>query len=453
MVRKTEDTGRVKIFRTSVTAGILSQVFGTLSGSGSAFLTKFIIMLNAAPLHFALFSAIGQVSQVFQALGAYVTRKRKKRKGVVITLQSIGCGIALIYGMLPFIFSARNAINVFLFLLFVSVSLLSVAGNAWIGWISDIIPLRLRARFFSGLSQYLMLTTVAVSYGFSLFIDHFGTLGKSNLHARGYAFFSTENLPIGFTVIFLVAVVAAFSGLGVLSRLPEKEKKIEEEGTAGMFFSPMRDNNFRRFLFYSCWWMLAVGIGAPFWQPFMLQKLRMSLFEVQIYGSINVVAAILVLRLWGRLIDTYGNRSAMRIIILLGGFNPMVWLFATPHNYPILYLEAITSGIMWAGAGLVATNFVLSIAPDQRRQIYSGLSGAFAGIAMMTTMLASGAFLPQRFEIGNINLEPEQVLFGLTGLARWSTQLPLSLVREAKSGSAGEALAFFIREIKSRILK
>ena len=131
----------------------------------------------------------------------------------------------------------------------------------------------------------------------------------------------------------------------------------------------------------------------------------------------------------------------------------MVWLFVTPQNYMILYLEAITSGIMWAGAGLVATNFVLSIAPDQKRQIYSGLSGAFAGIAMMTTILASGAFLPQRLQIGGISLEPEQVLFGLTGLARWSTQLPLSLVREPKSGSVSEALAFFIREIKSRILK
>jgi len=434
-------------------SGILSQVFGTLSGSGSAFLTKFVIMLNATPLHFALLSAIGQVSQVFQALGAFVTRRRKKRKGVVITLQFIGCAIALNYGILPFILSSRNAINAFLLFFFVSVSLLSIAGNAWIGWISDIIPLRVRARFFSALSQYLMLTTVAVSYGFSLFIDHFGSVGKESLLTKRAAFFSAGNLPVGFMIIFLVAVAAAFSGLGVLSRLPEKEKKIEEEGTAGMFFSPMKDGNFRRFILYNCWWMLAVGIGAPFWQPFMLQKLRMSLFEVQIYGSINVAAAILVLRLWGRLIDAHGNRAAMRLVILLGGFNPMIWLFVTPHNYPILYLEAITSGIMWAGAGLVATNFVLSIAPDERRQLYSGLSGAFAGIAMMITMLASGAFLPRRLEISGISLEPEQVLFGLTGLARWSTQLPLSLVREPRSGSVSEALAFFIREVKSRILK
>jgi MFS family permease len=185
----------------------------------------------------------------------------------------------------------------------------------------------------------------------------------------------------------------------------------------------------------------------------MLQKLRMSLFEVQIYSGINIAAAILVLRLWGRLIDAYGNRTAMRIIIMFGGFNPMVWLFVTPQNYQVLYLEAITSGIMWAGAGLVATNFVLSIAPNDRKQLYSGVSGAFSGLAMMTTMLVSGLFLPQYLEIGGIHLQPEQVLFGLTGIARWSAQIPLSLVRDRKSRPVTEAIAFFLREIKPRIMK
>ena len=448
-----KDKGLRKIFRISVTSGIFVQIFSTLSGSGSAFLTKFVIMLNATPLQFAILAAIGQVSQIFQPLGAFVTKKRTKRKGVVLALQLIGCGIALCFGILPFIFSSGDAIHVLLLLLLVSVSLLSIAGNAWIGWITDIVPVNIRGRFFSTLSQYVMLTAVIVGMGFSLFIDHFSSAGRQDLHAWASDFFRTENLPLGFAIIFFVAVVAAFFGLGVLSRLPEKEKKIEEEDAAGMFFLPLKDSNFRRFLLYNCWWMLAVGIGSPFWQPFMLQKLHMSLFEVQIYSSVNIAAAILVLRPWGRLIDACGNRTAMRLIIMLGGFNPMVWLFVTPQSYHVLYLEAITSGTMWAGAGLVATNFVLSISPNERRQLYSGVSGAFSGLAMMTTMLASGLFLPQHLEIGSIHLEPEQVLFGITGIARWSAQIPLSFIREPKSRPVTEAISLFIREIKPKIMK
>jgi MFS family permease len=453
MTRQRKNRGIRKIFRISVMSGIFGQIFSTLSGSGSAFLTKFAIMLNATPLHFAILSAIGQVSQIFQPLGAFVTKRRTKRKGVVLTLQFIGCFIVLCFGILPFVFSIEKAIYALLLFSFLSVSLLSIASNAWIGWITGIVPQRVRGRFFSTLSQYVMLTAVVVGFGFSLFIDHFSSAGRQNIHVQPSAFFKAENLPLGFAIIFFVAVVAAFSGLVVLSRLPEKEKKIEEEGAARMFFLPIRDGNFRRYLLFNCWWMLAVGIGAPFWQPFMLQKLRMSLFEVQIYSSINIAAALMVLRLWGRLIDAYGNRTAMRLIIMLGGFNPMVWLFVTPHSYQVLYLEAITSGIMWAGAGLVATNFVLSIAPNERRQLYSGVSGAFSGLAMMMTMLASGVFLPQHFEIGSVHLEPEQVLFGLTGIARWSAHIPLSMVREPKSRPVIEAITFFIREIKPRIIK
>jgi hypothetical protein len=81
------------------------------------------------------------------------------------------------------------------------------------------------------------------------------------------------------------------------------------------------------------------------------------------------------------------------------------------------------------------------------------VSGAFSGIAMMTTMLFSGIFLPHAIDIKGLYLQPEQVLFGLTGIARWSAQIPLSFVRDRKSRPVGEAIAFFIREMKPRIIK
>jgi len=453
MEQHTGDKRLRKIEKISVIEGIFGQIFNSLAGPGSAFLTKFAIMLNATPFHFGILSAIGQVSQIFQPLGALVTKRRRKRKGIVLGLQFSGRGIVLCYGVLPFLVLSDNAIHAFLLLFLLSVSLLAVAENAWIGWISDLVPLRGRGRFFSVRSQYLMLAAIATSYMFSLFIDSFTTGGGLALQDMKSAFLRADGLAQGFAVIFFVAAIAGFVGLAVLARQPEKIKAIEEEGIVGMFLLPMKDRNFRRYLLYSCWWMSAVGVGAPFWQPFMMQKLHMSLFEVQIYGSMNIIASILVLRLWGRMIDTFGNRTAMRFIILLGGFNPMVWLFITPQNYFLLYLEAITSGIMWAGAGLVATNFVLSIAPNERRQLYAGVSGAFSGIAMMATMLLSAALLPEGFIISGLRLEPEQVLFALTGIARLSAQVPLSWVREPRSRPVSDAIVSFIREIKPRIMK
>lgn len=445
MVKQEKDDGLKKIFRISVISGILSQIFNTLIGSGSAFVTKFAIILNASPLHFAILAAIGQISQVFQPIGALITKNRIERKGLVITLRSIGYGITLFFIILPFIFSNEVAIKALIILSFFSVSLLSIANNAWIGWIADVVPLRVRGRFFSVISQYILLTSIGVGLIFGFLVDNFDIVS--------YKPFDAEKMHIVFAAIFFIGVFAAFWGLKVLSRMPEKKKRIEDRYSSEMLFITIKDGNFRKFLFYNCWWMLAVGIGAPFWQPFMLQKLQMSLFEVQIYNSINVIAALLVLRPWGKLIDAYGNKTAMRLIITLGGFNPMVWLFVNPYNYHLLYIEAVTSGIMWAGAGVVATNFVLSIAPHESRQLYSGISGAVSGLAMMTTMLISGLFLPQHLKIGNFYLEPEQVLFALTGIARWSTQIPLSLVHESKSKPVTKAISFFINALKPKFIR
>ena len=107
---------------------------------------------------------------------------------------------------------------------------------------------------------------------------------------------------------------------------------------------------------------------------------------------------------------------------------------------------------MWAGAGIVATNFVLSIAPANRRQVYSGVFGAFSGIAMMLTMLLSGIFIPKNSKLLGINFQPEQILFALSGLARWSAQIPLSWVNEPRAKSMGVVFQYLRQFAKVRII-
>jgi len=105
-------------------------------------------MMNATPLQFGVLSAIGQISQLFQPHGTLVTKRRRKRKGVVLALQCDGRGIVLLYGVLLFIIPLRSPIDVFLLLFLLSVSHLAVAENAWIGWMLDLVLPGFRGRFF-----------------------------------------------------------------------------------------------------------------------------------------------------------------------------------------------------------------------------------------------------------------------------------------------------------------
>ncbi|MBN2586323.1 MAG: hypothetical protein JXR55_03440, partial [Candidatus Fermentibacteraceae bacterium] len=73
-------------FRISTQEGVFSQIFASLAGAGSVFITKLAVMLGASPIHFGILSAIGQFSQAVQPLGVAVTRSRRVRKPVILTM-------------------------------------------------------------------------------------------------------------------------------------------------------------------------------------------------------------------------------------------------------------------------------------------------------------------------------------------------------------------------------
>ncbi|MBN1423724.1 MFS transporter [Candidatus Fermentibacteria bacterium] len=440
----------------SIVEGVYAQVHASIAWPGSVFLSKLLVMLGATPFQFGLLAAIGQFSQVFQPLGAVVTRKVTSRKGIVVTLSGIARVLVVFYGLVPLVLEPPLAIIAVLVVFLLSTTLQSVAGNAWIAWISDMIPREIRARFLARRAQILLAAGLATGVLLGSVIDAFehGTGAITGVVKKIFASSSTFaplNLPYCFAALFALSSVVGLIGLRILVTQPERQKPLERIGAAQLVAGPFRDRNFRMLLAYGCWWMLTVGIGSPFWQPFMITTLHMSLVDIQMYGLVSTLASLAVLRPWGVLIDRLGNKACMRIAIVLGGINPLVWVFVTSQHHGVLYLEAVTSGIMWAGAGLIAMNFVLSIAPEDRKQIYSGVYGACTGLAMMTTMLLSGALLPPGLEFGGRIFEPEQTLFALTGVLRWTTLIPLSWISEPLVRRREKTLLYLWQFAKVRV--
>jgi MFS family permease len=452
---KGRDSELRNAIRVSVVEGVYTQVYIALATAGSVFVTRFALLLGALPYHLGLLAAIGQLSLVFQPFGFALTRRGTSRKSTIIRLATAGLVLALLYGILPFLFPEYVAIWIFLLLLSISTSLHAMGTNAWIAWISDMVPERVRGRFFSWRSRYFMMVGLLLGYLLGAIVDLYDphTVGvvEKLLKLRNTGLFSSEYLNVTFIIIFGIATIFGFLGVVFLRRQPERQKQIESRSFLQTFKDSLHDTNFRRFLIYNSWWMLALGVGAPFWQPFMIQKLHMSLVSIQIYGTISAISAILALRPWGLVIDRFGNKTAMRVAITLGGINPLVWIFVNAHTSWILYLEAITSGIMWSGANIMAMNFVLAIAPQDKRQVYSGVLGAFSGSAMIITMLLSGFLLPRGLIVLGFYLEPEQVLFGTTGILRWTAHIPLGWVQEARAQPLGALFYYFRQFTKVRI--
>ncbi len=438
MPQKPQKRGSIvqEVYKKSIVEGTFAQIHTNLATIGPAFITKLMVILGANPLQYSLLSAISQVSALWQPLGFVLSHKLSARKWVCIWTTFIGRFLTLFLGLALLFPNNQDGIWFVLVLLFFSAGFQAVGANIWIAWVSDLIPLSIRGRFLATRNQYHLAIGLAVSYIVSFHLDLFE--GQKRFIAGHYLdfisaknYFIPANQPLFLAFIFVFASLIGIIGLSFLALQPERKKSTEPRQTLfkelGM---PFKDNNFRYLLLFGAWWMFAIGIGSPFWSPFMLGKLEMTMFAVQIYSSLHIVSSLLSYRFWGKYIDRYGNKSAMQICVLFGAYNPLLWLFTAPGSYHILWLEALGSGFMWAGAGIVSTNFVLSIAPKRKEQSYSALYGAFTGIFMMGSSLASGIFFPKSLNLGFKSFEPEQLIFAIGGVMRLLTLVPLAFVKE-----------------------
>ncbi len=425
-----------RTYKVSVLEGIFAQIYGGLATIGSSFITKFMVILGASPLQFSILSSLGQLSAVFQPLGVALMHRLRKRRRVCIAVTAVGRFLSFFIGAALLFEDPQNGIAFVLGLLFLSAGLQAVGGNIWIAWVSDLIPIGIRGRFFARRNQILVLAGLIAGYVFSFLTDLFETgggplRGTLSRWLDPRVFFTPRNQAVFLAGVFVTAAVIGFIGLVILARQPDRKRSLQQQmSLRKKYAEPFRDVNFRYLLAFGIWWMLAIGVGSAFWGPFMLKKLQMSMFQMQLYSTLHMGSSLLAFLFWGPFIDRFGNKTGMKICVFLGGLNPMFWLFMTAQNHAILWLEALSSGFMWAGSGVITTNFVLAVAGKGKEQTYSALYGAIAGIAMMSSTLLSGLFFPSRLAVGTLLLEPEQVVFGVGGVLRWLSIIPLLAVRD-----------------------
>jgi MFS family permease len=413
--------------------------------------------MGATPMHYSLLSALGQASAIWQPVGVALTHKLKQRKQACVWITAAGRSLTLFLGLALLFPLREQGIWFILILLAISAGLQSMGANIWIAWISDLIPLSIRGRFFSRRNQILISVGLVVSYLVSFHVDLFEPAkgGLKQLYIgfmHTESFFTPSNQAWFLAGIFVFATLIGLLGLFILARQPERPMRdMPAQGLLSRYKEPFKDKNFRLLLGFGIWWMLAIGVGSPFWGPYMLKKLSMSLFEMQMYGTIHMLASLFSFQFWGKFIDRFGNKSAMKICVALGGLNPMFWLFTAAGNYHILWFEGLVSGFMWAGTGIITTNFVLSIAVKGKEQVYSGLYAALTGSAMMMSTLASGIFYPAKLDIGLRILEPEQVVFGIGGVMRWLAIIPLFFVVEKRGIPLRKALSASLLFVLGRV--
>jgi hypothetical protein len=243
------------------------------------------------------------------------------------------------------------------------------AGAAWNSWMVPLIPSKIRPRFFARRAQLVQ-----------------GSLALSL--AGGGA-------PVieGFGLLFALAFVARGISARFLSLQSDIPPEPDDDGIyrASRLLRSLRHGPAGRLFVYLISLQLAVYIAAPYFTPFMLQRLELSYA-----GFVTLTAAAFVSRiLFMPVIGVLARQHGARRLLALSGIAvvPLSAMWVVSSSFPYLLLLQIVAGVAWGTYELaVLLLFFETLDGRDRLALLALFNVANAG-AMVAGSLVGGLML------------------------------------------------------------
>ncbi len=364
----------------SIWEGAIANVHISITGAlgGSVFLSGFALLLGANNFQIGLLGALPFIGQLFQFLSAYLEARFANRRTIVLYSALAGRLVWAFLLCLPFTgWPPAWQLTIFFIALGFSYGLNGMAGNAWMSWMSDLVPPNRRGSYFGVRNTVAGISAMVSVYAAGLALDHFRTRGAE---AQGYA------------VIFGVAVLAAFGAALLIARQPEPPITPRPWNGVGAFLvEPLRDAAFGRFTALATAWALVTGIAAPFFNAYGLTALRLDFSLLALTGVVTNAVALFFSPLVGWLMDRYGYRLVVTVCVIGTVPLPLGWILSTPDNIVPLWLTSIFSGVFWPGVNQGLSNLLMERAPAEQRGAAMAIFSLLTGLGTLIASLAGGA--------------------------------------------------------------
>jgi MFS family permease len=263
----------------------------------------------------------------------------------------------------------------------------SIAGVAWLSWISNLIPAVIRGRFFGLRNSLLGIITISATILGGYFLDWYKIKYPDN----------PDSYP--FLIIFTLAILAGLISLALLSRQPDMEES--SKGTfsiKSILSEPLKHDPFKRMIRFGTIWSFAVNFASPFYLIYMLKDLHLSYTLVSTVIICSAIADLIGMGFWGNFSDKHGNRPVIIISAATVSILPLIWLFTGSSTFLVLILIPflhLAGGFFFAGYNLCSINMVFGMAPRQNNSMFIALWSMANGVAAGLGAISGGFFAVQ----------------------------------------------------------
>ena len=339
--------------------------------SGSTVLPLFVSKLTSSNVLVGLASTLEAVGWFLPQMAvAAVTLHQKNQMPLYIKTAFLRGGSFLLFAILVF-FSRIVDPSYLLITFFCLFSIYALggglAGVSFTDVVGKAIPQNKRGSFF-GMRMFFGGGLAALA----------GILIERIL--RVYDF------PKNFGVLFLIAAVLIIFALLAFSLVKEppvrkrpERKKFRENLRSG-FETLKRDRNYRMLIGTR----VAIGayvMGFPFYIIFAKEFLHVPTSIAGIFLSVQMAGYLSSNILWGYLSNNKSNKLVLLLSAICSAICPLLLILSILTEIPLYLYGSIFFflGATIAGLDMGYTNYLLEIAPEERRPIYVGFLNTIVG--------------------------------------------------------------------------
>jgi hypothetical protein len=257
-------------------------------------------------------------------------------------------------------------------ILFASLSCYWVGGMSitplWMEWASSFVPPVYFREFLSQRTGFVNFTTLIFYLGTALALTHFSFLSSSFIFLLGF---------LGRLVSFFVHCYLTFHLSPTYSYTKKPETLPSEPGA-----SPMPSLGL--FILWTALFKWAVYIGAPFFLPYMLEELKLSILDYALLTGTSLFSRSIFSVFWGRL---GVGRAPFWILPFTGFFISLIpLLWCVSRNIFYLGVLEFISGMFWAGFELACLLMIQNSVGEKKRQYFG------KHMAIMNTFAVIGSY-------------------------------------------------------------
>jgi len=372
--------------------------YAAMFGLVQNYITPLALELKATTSQVGLLASMPQLIVGFSQLAApHLSEQAGSRKGLILPMVFMHAFMYIPILLIPFVISCNQ---VWWLIAFVTVSTAfgAIANPAWGSLMADLVPIRLRGRYFSFRGRIAGFITLVFSFT-----------------AGGILQLLTDTPFIGYAILLAGAAAFRWLSLYFLSRMYEPQPVENGENDRSVFHmvSHVGASNLGRFTVYVALISFAANLASPFFSVYMLRDLSFSYLTYTIIISSASISSLVFVTFWGRRADIAGNMKVIKVTSVLLPIVPLLWLVS--NNVYYLFFAEVVSGFAWSGFNLAAVNFVYDASEAQNRTKHIAVFNTITCLATFLGATIGGFMAPHLPALLGYQL---RTLFTISGVCR-----------------------------------